>query len=93
MRWHEVARGRSGAQELAHVRRSDDLALLGEGFVVLLDVVEVVAVVHHQAVRLPQALGRRVAEKVEPLQAGAVAEMEARHRVERAPARRLAFRK
>jgi hypothetical protein len=50
---------------------------------VLVEPLQVVQVVHHQAERLLQALGRRVAGPVEAFHAGAVAEVEARHRVQR----------
>ena len=61
----------------------DDRALVGEGLVVGLDEAQIVEVVDHQPVRLAQALGRGVAQPVEPLQPGAVAEMEAGDRVDR----------
>src|SRR5689334_2260962 len=64
------------------VRRCDD-AVLRVGLVVLLDVVDVVLVVHHQAMRLREGLFRQVAEWIELLQPRAVAEMETRHRIER----------
>jgi len=57
--------------------------------VVALDLFQVVAVVDHQRVRLAQALERGVGQPVDPIEAGAVAEMEARHRIERPAIRRL----
>ena len=77
----ERLRGSAHA-EPGHAAGGDD-ALLRVGLVVLLDVVEIVAVVDHQAVRLLQGALGRVAEPVEPFQPRAVAEMEARDRVDR----------
>ena len=57
------------------------------GLVVLLDVVEIVEVVDHDAVRLPHAVRRRSAEEIDLLQPRAIAEMEARDRIDRQAAR------
>src|SRR3954463_12733040 len=76
-----------GPPRLLDRARGRDDAEIGVGFVVLLDGVEVVEVVHHQAVALLEALRRRVAEEIQPLEARAVAEMEPRHRID-GPARR-----
>ena len=61
----------------------------GKGFVVLLDVVEVVEIVHHQPVRLPEAVLGHVGEPVDPLEPRAVAEMETRDRIDRRAVARL----
>ena len=71
-----------GAQDLAHAGRSRHHALLGEGLVVRLDLVECVEIVDHQAVRLLQPLRRQIAEEVEPLEPGAVPEVESRHGID-----------
>src|SRR5262252_3805296 len=52
-----------------------------ETIVASLDARQVVQVVDHQAGRLLERLGRRIGAGVEPLQARAVVEVEARHRV------------
>ena len=57
--------------------------LLRVSLVVLLDVLEVVKIIDHQAVRLLQRPLRRIGEEVEPFEPRAVAEMEARNRIER----------
>ena len=62
---------------------SHDLAFLGEDFVVLLDVFEVVEIVHHQPVRLRQTLLGQIRQHIELFQPRAVSEMEARDRIER----------
>src|SRR4051795_8472721 len=79
----EGAGGGLGPQRARDRRRGDDDALLGVGLVVLLDRVEVVEVVHHQALRLRKPLRRQVAQRVDALQARAVAEMEPRDGVDR----------
>src|ERR1051325_6269735 len=60
--WQDSISGRHqlahGARELLHGARGDDGAAAGVGLVVLLDVVEVVEVVHHHAERLGEALRR-----------------------------------
>ena len=61
----------------------NDLALVGECLVVALDSREVVEVVDHEAGALSQTLLAGVAHPVEPFEPGAVAEVEAGHRVER----------
>src|SRR3954471_13851077 len=66
----------------------NDGVLLSIGLVVLLDVLEVVEVVHHQTVRLPQRPLGGIGGEIQPLQPRAVAEMEARNRIERCAARR-----
>ena len=70
------------SQQRMHLARGGDHPLVLVGLVVLLDVLELVAVVAHQAVRLAQALRRDVALPVDALEARAVAEMEARHRID-----------
>lgn len=45
--------------------RSDDLAAFDVGFVVAVDVVQVIEVVHHEAVRLLEAFFRDVAKEVQ----------------------------
>ena len=77
----DVARG--SAHEPRHRAGGDDGLMLRIGLVVLLDVVEIVEVVHHQAVRLAQRALRGVGKQVEPFEPRAVAEMEARDRIER----------
>ncbi len=69
--------------------RGDDGALVGESLVVGLDKTQIVEIVDHQPVRLAQALGRDIAQPVEPLEPGTIAEMEAGHRVDRLPAAAL----
>ena len=71
------------AHQPAHRACRDDRVLLRIGLVVLLDVIEIVEVVDHQAVGLLQRAARCVAEPVEPLEASAVAEMETRDRIGR----------
>ena len=66
-----------------HRTRSDDRVPLRIGLVILLDVLEIVEIVDHQAVRLRERALRRVGEKVEPFEPRAVAEMEARDRIDR----------
>src|SRR5262245_9538324 len=68
-----------------HGVRGDDGAVIGEGLVVGLDGAWVVEVVDHQPGGLAQAFGRGVAGPVQPLEAGAVAEVEARNRIDRFP--------
>ena len=65
---------------------SDDPAVLGVALVVAFDLVQAVHVVHHQASRPAHAAQRGVAQPVQTLQAGAVAEMETRDRIERVAA-------
>ncbi len=55
----------------------------GEGLVVLLDVVEVVEVIDHQPVRLRRPFSETSPRPVDALEPRAVAEMEARHRIDR----------
>ena len=62
--------------------------LLGISLVVPLDVLEIVEVVHHQAVRLAQRPFRRVGGEIQSLEPRTIAEMEACNRIERGPARR-----
>jgi len=61
----------------------DDRAVLGVGFVVLLDIAQIVEIIDHQAEGLPAAAIGQVGRPVEPFQAGAVAEVETGDRVER----------
>jgi transposase InsO family protein len=86
-RAHQL-RGR--ARQLADRVRGHHRAGLRIRLVVALDVAEVVAVIHHQPVRLRDAAWRQVARPVEPLEARAVAEMKTRDGIERRP--RLAAR-
>ena len=83
-RMRGVRTRRRGRQGRAHRVGGGDPALLGQRLVVLLDLAEVVEVVDHQPVRLAQPVRRDVAEEVQPLEPRAVAEVEARHRVDRA---------
>src|SRR3981081_2977264 len=78
---NDVARRR--LDEKRHRAGGNDGVLLGVDLVVPLDVLEIVEVVHHQTVRLPQRPLRRVGGEVESLEPRAVAEMEARNRIER----------
>src|SRR6516225_11351747 len=71
-----------GLEQPLHRAGGDDLALIGIDFVVLLDVFEAIEIVDHDAGGFAQALWRKVAEPVDPLQPGAVAEMKARDRVD-----------
>src|SRR3954454_9739072 len=61
-----------------------DGAVLRIGFVVLLDLVDIVEIIHHQAVRLRNPFAREIAERIELLEPRAIAEMEACDRIERA---------
>ena len=54
---------------------------LGELFVVGFDLFQIVEVVDHQAEGLFRALGRQVAERIQPFESGAVVEVEPRDRV------------
>ena len=71
-------------RELAHGGGGGDLAAIGVGFVVLLDVIEVIEIVHHQPERLLEAGVGEVAARIEALQPRAVPEVKARDRIERA---------
>ena len=62
--------------------------MVGVGFVVLLDVVEVVEIVHHQPERLLEAGVGEIAARIEALQPRAVPQVEPRDRIERAARRR-----
>src|SRR5262245_21301639 len=75
--------GTARASEPLHGIRRHYRAVLGVGLVVSLDALEIVEVVHHQAVRLAERLAGGVGEPVDLLEAGAVAEVEACHRVAR----------
>src|SRR6266851_5124326 len=63
------------------LRRAHDGAVAHEGLVVGLDRLGIIEVIHHDAAGLRDAAARDVAEPVDALEPGAVAEMEARHRV------------
>src|SRR3954454_3486437 len=63
--------------------RGDYSAVVGERFMVGLNEAQVVEVVDHEPGGLAHALGRGVAEEVQPLQASAVTEMDPSKRVER----------
>ena len=80
------ARGRS-RKKLLHRGRSGDLAAVDEGFVIALDLVEVVEIVDHDAEGLGEPLGRQVPLPVDALEPRAIAEMKAGDRV-RGPGRR-----
>ena len=79
------AGGRRSAHSRASLFSSREAATSARArkLVVLLDFVEPVEVIHHHAARMLHAGLRGVGEPVEPLDARAVAEMEARDRVER----------
>src|SRR3954468_5985707 len=64
--------GCGGAGEALHGARRHDGAGFGVGLVVLLDVLEVVEIVDHQAVRLAERAGGCVGQPVDLLEAGAV---------------------
>ena len=74
-------RERALAGKSAQFARSRDLLLADVHFVVLLDFIEPVEVVHHHPGRLMQAAARRVREPVQALDARAVAEVKARNGV------------
>ena len=80
-------------QTAARNRRSHDGAALRIGLVVLLDVVEIVLVVHHQPVRLRDAALGGVGEPIDALEPRAIAEMEARHRIDAAVPRAVRARR
>ena len=63
-------------------REAATVALVHVGLVVLLDVLELVAVVAHESVGLAQALRRDIPLPVDALQAGAVAQVEAGHGID-----------
>src|SRR5581483_990789 len=67
-------------EEGVHLARGGYRALVLVGLVVPFDVLELVAIVAHEPVRLAQALGRDVALPVDAIEARAVAEVEAGHR-------------
>ena len=78
--------GRDGrAEQLAHRgSRPRPRSAVGEGLVVGLDVVEVVAVVDHHAMRLRAGPAPTCRREVDALQPRAIAEMEARDRIDEA---------
>ncbi len=70
-------------KQLLHRARRHDLAVIGVGLVVLLDVVEAVEVVDHHAGPIPRMpFGERSPSQLMPLEPRAVAEMEAGHRID-----------
>src|SRR2546427_11428636 len=69
------------AGEPLDMARSGDRPALRVGFVIALDLLEIVEVIDHQPVRLAQAFRRSVGEPVDLLEPGAVAEVEAGDRV------------
>src|SRR3546814_1677659 len=76
-----TAAGRGGRPESAlcerfQCRRRGDAATVGIGLVIAVDLAQLVEVVDHDAAGLPQAVRRRVAEPVQPLQACAVGRSE-----------------
>ena len=78
-----AARGERLPRQHLEAPRGDDVPVARIDLVVALDVVEAVDVVHHQARRAAHPHLRDVAEPVQPFHARAVAEVEARHRIER----------
>ena len=79
-----AARPAARQRRLATAPDGDEATtLFREGLVVLLDIVEIVEIVDHQAMRLVEPPSRKIAEPVEPFEPRAIAEMEARDRVER----------
>ena len=70
-----------GPHPLPHRTRRHHRAIIGKALMVVDDVVEIVEIIHHQAVRLREALCGNIAEKIQPLQPRAIAEMEAGDRV------------
>ena len=75
---------RHGARELAHGRGSDDFVLVGEGLVVLFDIVEIVEIIDHQPMRLAQRRLGEIAERIEPFEPRAIAEVKARDGIDNA---------
>src|SRR5579872_2891960 len=63
-------------------RGSDDLAFVGEGLVVLFNVIEIVKVVHHDSIGLLKARGGQIAERIDPFEPRAIAEMKPRDRID-----------
>jgi len=59
-----------------------DPSLAGVGLVVFLNVGKVVLVVHHQPCRLLEPARRDIGKPVDPLDPGAVTEMEAGNRID-----------
>src|SRR5262245_61017738 len=76
-----------GPEELLDRARGDDLAIIGVGLVVLFDVIETIEIVHHDAGGFAQALWREIAEPIDPFQPRAIAEMEARDRIDQSSLR------
>ena len=61
------------------------------GFVVGLDIVEIVEIIHHEAGAIVLAFGRGIAQPADIFDAGAVAEVEAGNRFDRATRTVLGF--
>src|SRR4051812_9593895 len=78
-------------QQLLHPAGGPPLAVIGIGFVVLLDIVEAVEIVDHDPGGFAQSLWREIAEPADPLQPRAVAEVEAGDRIDQPPLWRASF--
>jgi hypothetical protein len=76
-------RERANRQHLTNRGRGCNLTLLGKGLVVRFDLVQRVKIIDHQPVGLLHAFLGAIAEKIQTLELRAVAEMEARDRIER----------
>ena len=87
--WNKFAGGQLRAQRLLRLVRGHDRAVLRKRLVIRFDMVERVEIIDHQAVGLLDALGGPIAEEVQPFEAGAVAEMEASHGIDRLAGRQL----
>ena len=76
-------RAQPGARQqfLHHARRRHHV-LVGEGLVIAFDLGEIVLIVDHHAVGLGEALLRQIAHRIDPFEPRAVAEMEARDRID-----------
>src|ERR1700689_4904526 len=80
--WDNRAGSIGVVQEGIDIRRSDNSAVAHEGLVVVLDAVMVVEIVDHDAEGFLDRTGGGVAEPVDPLQPGAVAQVKACHGVD-----------
>ncbi len=91
--WHKVTGRQIGTQRPSDLGGGHDLPALGERLVVLFDLIDRIKIVHHQAVRLPQAVRSAVTKEVQLLQASAVSEVETRNGIDRTATRRLCLQK
>ena len=74
------APARSRLEQRVDLRRTHDGAVMHEGFVVVVDGVAVLEVVHHDPEGFLDAACRAVAEPIDPFEPRAIAEVKTRHR-------------